>query len=460
MKSVLSPWLMLSLLAIFAAAGCSDDEEEEKEAQPCDLAAQKGCREGRVCEQVAGGEPTCFGAISVRGMVFDTVSGAPIRGAQVVARDVNDAAVSGIAISDEQGKYVLAVPVQRNPDGTAVSSPTYFLRADATNYQTFPTPPRVALPITITPTGDPPVVESETTKIGLVPLDDTTGLCTVSGRVVAENPGGTLVVAGGSTAIADRKGGFTVFNVQAGPVEVRGYLQNVNLESQSLELAAGEKKTGVELKALDAPTAVVSGKIEIVNPGQGTDTSVILVVKDTFLASAARGEAPPGLKADNVSGTFSIPGVPNGSYVVLAAFENDFLVRDESGIGGTQIVTIEVSGADYAIPDSFKVTGALAVIYPDSEDEDVSGTPSFQWEDDSSEKRYSVVVFDALGNTVWEKADVPAVSGGGGTVTQLYEGPALEPGMIYQFKAKSWSALTGGSVLSSTEDLKGVFTYK
>jgi hypothetical protein len=448
-------WLLLSSLVICPAAGCSEEEEEFKEAAPCNPALPKQCKDGRVCEQVAGGEPTCFDAISVRGKVFDTITKEPIRGAQVMARDVNDAAVSGIAISDENGLYTLPVPVQRQADGTAVTNPTYFLRADAANYETFPLPPRVALPIAIAPTGEAPIVQTSATDIGLIPLEDTAGLGTISGKVIADHPGGTLVVAGGSTSIADRNGGFTVFNVPAGTVDVRGYLQNVNLESKSVELAAGQKVGGIELKASGEATATVSGSIQFVNPGSGV-TSVILVVKDTFLEAAARGEAPPGLKADNVTGPFSIPGVPDGTYVVLAAFENDDFVRDESGIGGTDIVDVTVAGASVAIPTSFKVTGALAVIAPN--DEEVSGTPSFQWQDDSSEKRYSIVVFDALGTLVWEKQDVPSATSS--PVTQVYEGPALEPGMIYQFKAKSWSASPGGSVLSSTEDLKGVFTYR
>jgi hypothetical protein len=61
-------------------------------------------------------------------------------------------------------------------------------------------------------------------------------------------------------------------------------------------------------------------------------------------------------------------------------------------------------------------------------------------------------VFDARGNLTWEKLDVPGVSGSA-QVTQAYEGPALEPGMIYQFRAVSWA----DTPISSTEDLKGVF---
>jgi hypothetical protein len=44
---------------------------------------------------------------------------------------------------------------------------------------------------------------------------------------------------------------------------------------------------------------------------------------------------------------------------------------------------------------------------------------------------------------------------GSKTVEVVYEGPALEPGLLYQFRATSIKG--GGSPLSRTEDLRGVF---
>ncbi len=53
--------------------------------------------------------------------------------------------------------------------------------------------------------------------------------------------------------------------------------------------------------------------------------------------------------------------------VVLAAFENDGLVRDpDTSIGGTTIVHIEVMAGQTQVDlaESFKVTGALDVVSP------------------------------------------------------------------------------------------------
>lgn len=153
------------------------------------------------------------------------------------------------------------------------------------------------------------------------------------------------MVAGGVTGTAGTDGAYTVFNVPAGSVGVSGYLAGVNLKPATAEVKAGATTSDVNLDVLGTATTTVSGKVEIVNPGQGKNTSVILVVEETFVANAARGEAPPGLRAANVSGDWSIPNVPDGKYVVLGAFENDFLVRDpDTSIGGTEIEHITVPG--------------------------------------------------------------------------------------------------------------------
>jgi hypothetical protein len=430
----------------------------------CSLETEAGCGVGLVCEEVPGGYQGCFPPVTVGGKVFDLATEKVLPGAHVVARDANFAAVSSVAITDGQGNYTLTVPVPRTAEG-ALLEQILFLRADAQGYITFPTAPRVALPIDVAKaTGTPLHLETPATSIGMVGLANASGLGSVSGKVLAKVPIGTLVVAGGAamtgggvTGIAGTDGRYTVFNVPEGSVTVRGYKVGLELGEATAAVKAAAETLGVDLADKGEATAVVSGKIEIVNPGLGKDTSVILVVDETFDPKAIRGEAPPGLRIAPVSGDFSIAGVPAGNYVVLAAFENDFLVRDpDTSIGGTSIVRITVSGESLPIAESFKVTGALNNPSPDNE-EVVSGTPELSWDDDSGEDHYEVRVFDAYGNTVWEKLDVPGVSGDK-RVTVMYGGPPLMSGQLYQFRAVSIKG--GGSPLAITEDLRGVFLYK
>jgi hypothetical protein len=60
---------------------------------------------------------------------------------------------------------------------------------------------------------------------------------------------------------------------------------------------------------------------------------------------------------------------------------------------------------------------------------------------------------------VWEVLDVPGVSGSD-AVEEPYDGPALMPGMYYQFRATSIRETPNmSSPISRTEDLRGVFVF-
>ncbi|AKT39521.1 hypothetical protein [Chondromyces crocatus] len=445
---------------LVALAGCGD-EEVRRGDEGCSVLEQTGCASGLACEEVEDGEPACFTPLVVRGRVLDAGTAAGVAGAHVIARDANSAAVSRVAVSGPDGGYALQVAAKRDREGRPVVA-SVTLRADAAGYQSFPRAPRVALPLDLaTATGKPLAIESVATEILLLELEDVAGLGTVSGTVAARAPGGTLVTAGGATGVADFDGAFTVFNVPAGSHEVRGYAEGLRLASARVAVDAGRVTSGVVLSSLGEARAAVSGKVSIVDAPGGSETSVILVPVETFDASAKRGEAPRGLRVGGVRGGFVIEGVPDGTYKVLAAFENDGLVRDpDTSIGGTAIVEITVADADVSLSESFKVTEALAVIRPGAERMDeVQGTPEFVWADDSSEGRYEIQVFDAYGNLVWEDPNLPSVSGNA-EVKVTYGGPPLEPGMIYQFRATSMSKGQNATPLSQTEDLRGVFLYR
>jgi hypothetical protein len=83
--------------------------------------------------------------------------------------------------------------------------------------------------------------------------------------------------------------------------------------------------------------------------------------------------------------------------------------------------------------------------------EEVTGTPTFAWADDSSEDQYLVEVFDSFGQLVWSMT-APSVSGG--MPSLAYAGPALQPGVYYQWRVTSSK---GTCNLSRSEDLRGVF---
>ncbi len=450
---------IFGLLAVLAL-GCGSDDEET-----CNPMAQSGCEEGLVCELVTGGAPACFAPVLLRGQVFDLLDDTPIAGARIVALDVNGAAVTSVAVSDAAGNYVLEVPSERAADGSPVAV-DLTLRADAMGYQTFPSGIRQALPIDTgaamsTETGH--VVESSLTQIGLLAFEQAPGTAQLFGTVELppENVG-ILVVAesAGSVhaAIAGRDGEYRIFNVAEGDYTVTAYAVGYNYNTDEASIAAGADVMS-NLTLSDTATGTVQGAVQIVNAPGGSVTSVILVLASTFDELTLRGQSVPGLRAPqgivepNIEGEYLIEGVPAGDYFVLAAFENDDLVRDpDISIGGTSILNITVSPGETTVVEGFKVTEALEILSPGATGaEEISGTPDFSWKDDSSEDRYDIVVFDAFGELIWETS-IDGVSGQDPSVT--YAGPALESGVYYQFRVTS---LKDNVPISRSEDLEGIF---
>lgn len=454
------PVLCSSLLLVSLGACGGDDDES------CDFSAQTGCEDGLVCEEVLDGEPTCFAPVIIAGQFFELGNEEAIEGARIVALDVNGAPVSSVAISDANGTYSLPIPSVRSGDEGTPASVELTLRADAQGYQSFPSGLRQALPIdtsTATQSDSGRLVDSVLTQVGLIPLQAGAGTASIAGTVeLPPTGGGVLVVAestGGDaqTAVANRDGEYQIFNVSSGSTSVLAYALDANYEASTVDIADGSEST-VDLALSDASTGTVTGTVQIVNAPGGAMTSVVLAIESTFNEDFGRGQTVPGMRdpdpgiAPNLLGEYSISGVPAGRYVVLAAFEDDNLVRDpDISIGGTSTLHIEVTAGGTTEVDGFKVTEALAVQSPGANGpEEVNGTPTFRWEDDSSEDEYVVEVFNAFGEIIW---DTSIAGSSGQDPSAVYEGPALESGHYYQFRATSYK----GAALSRTEDLKGVF---
>ncbi|MFO7566976.1 MAG: hypothetical protein R6X02_30305 [Enhygromyxa sp.] len=475
-------WLALALISCVALAGGCKDEELPVAGElgdACTPDDEAPCAAGLVCEARAGEDAyICAGPVEIRGMVIDALDESPIADARIIALDDTGAPVSDVAISDAEGRYALPIAVPRDTDGNPATALTLTLSGSALNYQIYPSGVQPSFPVStadVMEIEDDPdddsddhtsVIENASTTVALLPLDDPSGF-TVSGRVAneADETGGTLVVAEGSSGIytvADRSGAFTLFNVAPGSNTLRGYRGGLQIVPETVEVDAD--LTGVVLELADEGLATVSGSVNIVNAPGGSATSVVLIPSALFSEVFEFGPVPFGLRAPepgeaaSVTSAWSITGVPVGTYKVIASLENDLLVRDpDTSIAGTEILEITVAaGEDLTLQDSFKVTEALAVVGPGRDGpEEVSGTPTFVFADDSSEDQYEVVVHDALGNEIWRDDQVPGVSGSA-TVSVEYGGPALTPGMYYRFRATSYKM---GTPLSRTEDLRGVFVY-
>jgi hypothetical protein len=459
------PIIFASLLTTAVGCGGGDDT--------CNVATNDGCDDGFSCELVQDGEPTCFAPFVVAGNVFDIDDSAAVEGAHVVALDINGSPRSSVAVTDVDGNYELIVPALRDAEG-GILDDDITLRVDAQSYVTFPSGVRVAQPISIESAAlsdDRWVLMTAQTQVGLYPLADApTG--SISGDVTRTDdaPFGALVVAEvdgvGHAAIADRDGSYTIFNLPAGDYDVNAYSRGLNYTAVAITLGDGDSAV-VDLDLSGDAASSVSGSV-ILTQGAPPATSVILAVASTFDADALRGESPPGMRAPeplvapDVSGPWTITGVPAGRYVVLASFENDGGVRELSGNGGTALVYVDVVAAT-DLPDAgeFKVTAAVPMIGPGADGlEVVTAAPDLQWAKDPQASSYQVRVVDALGEVLMDEFVTD-------TSPNEYSVPysgTLTEGMFYQVRIFSWDELPplpdGAAIRAASEDLKGVFVYQ
>jgi len=466
--------LSLTFAALFATpflTGCGPKE--------CKVDDPSSCDSGLACEAVAGQDkPACFAPVEIKGKVFDLSSSskAPIGGAQVTALDENGAPVSAVVTTPSDGTFTIQVPTPRADSQGTPATHKVTLRAAAQDFTPFPSGIRTALPLDTHDANRPSnmlpyVLSGSVTDVGLAPLaaadkgrPKITGVVDVDATqkgvlVVAEQSGGAGSGAFAST-VADSSGNFTLFNVVPVSYSVRGYSKGVNYTPVDVTVVAGTDNTGVHLVKATTSTATLASKVQIV-AGSGV-TSIVLAVKATFNTTLARGEVVPGLRAPDpgtapsISGNFSIAGIPDGDYAVLAGFENDGEVRDpDTGISGTTIQFISVrDGAVLVTPSGFKVTDAVVIVSPgaaDAPDDVTTLTPTFQWNAYSSAAFYDVELINSLGEIIWTKTGV--------TATQAaYDGPALANGELYQWRATAYRTSGGNAIPTSlTEDLKGVF---
>jgi hypothetical protein len=495
----MSPNVRPLLVAAALLAACGG-----KKSNGCDPVARTGCDAGLVCEAVVGQSGgACFEPLLVTGTVYDLAAGkttGAIPGARVVAVDVNGAPVAPVTLSAaDTGAWSIEVPAPRSADGTPADTDVT-LRADARGFQPFPGGVRVAVPVSLasaTHRDGRWTVASPLTDVGLLALSqaeaDLRSAALHGSVTVPPDRAGVLVVAEtgspakGTTAVASADGTYALLNLAPGDYTVKAYARGSQYESKAVTLAASED-AALDLARTGAAVAGVNGQVKLVGSmpaGETFHTSVILVLKSTFddLAGSGqtlgRGDAVPGLRAPgggaapSVTSSYAIPGVPDGEYVALAGYENDGVVRQISGQGGTAPVFLTVAngvvtGDQVAggLVDEFKMVAAVPLYGPGGDaPEDVTGPVTFEWGDVSPTPTfYRVRLFDASGAESWSADLDPKVGGlcSSDRCSTAYptSAPALQDGLPYQLRVEAWGTNSSLDVITShTEDLRGIFTW-
>lgn len=482
----MSRFVKTSALALALLAGaCGGDTKKA-----CDPAAQTGCSGGQVCEAVQSGTPACFTPVIVRGQVSDPTT-SPVTyldDARVVALDANRAPLSTVAVSASNatdGGYELKVRAARDASGKPMQA-YVTLRADRQDYQTFPGGVRVALPVDLSAAtfdGTQWVVSGPLTAVQLLPLA-TRGASWIHGTAAAAPSGeGILVVAepapGGAgpgtglTGIADEAGNYAIFNLAPGAqYVVTAYAKGVNyLPVPTPALVPGDNAVPALALGSGAGATLAGGLI--FNNSATSNVQVTLVEQSTYLPSLDRGETPPGLTVNGDASGYTFTGVPDGKYVVLAAFGLDGDVRSVSGTGNTAPPEVTIAGgAVQGTPPSFKIVPAVDLLTIGGANVTATpavvstATPAFTWRKgsvDSSAATYRVEVFDTFGNPAWS-LDMPATQTDSATYDSDGRATPLQPGMTYQLRIlaikEAMPVPAAFTQLSQTEDLAGVFTYQ
>ncbi|HQM84858.1 MAG TPA: hypothetical protein PLD55_09285 [bacterium] len=434
----------------------------------CDPEATEPCEGEKVCEPVF--EETnygCFPRLRVSGKVFNLESEMyePVEGATVVGMFTSGISTDTI-LTDSLGNYEFFVRMLRNNMGLPVTKEALTLSVSAMGFEQVPGILRPSLPITfenVSCSDSMCNIHSGFLSIGLYPLDDSVLRYKINGKI-SEKKGGVLIIAEFDfspcpLAYTDENGEFSIFNVPAGDYSLRAYVKDKNYSTETVTVV-DKDIDGVELDLLETPLSTLSGSVNIVNAPGGSKTSIVLIPASTFIESFSKGILAPGLRAPdygiepNVSGNYTITGIPDGKYYVLAAFENDLLVRDpDPNIAGTQIlkVTFPADGPVYDISiGNFKVTEAIPIIFPGAEGPElISEPPLFQWERDASATKYIVNVYTAQGTVQWTK-EVPKTDDA--VMSVQYDGPALKG--FYQWIVVSYK---NTAPISMSEDLLGIF---
>ncbi|MFC1592077.1 hypothetical protein ACFL43_06100 [Thermodesulfobacteriota bacterium] len=416
----------------------------------------------------AGCNDGSIATIKIAGLIFSLEDGSPIQNAVVFAVNKANGQVSDMATTGADGSYAVEVESAREGRNKPVNG-AWDLNVAAAQYMAVPSFIRPSIAVTVEnfiPEENNSTYSDTLTDIGLASLKTSSEMFTVSGSLAGGEPGALVVLEDCSAppcpyGYTAGRGNFIVFNVPPGSYSAAAYKKEFSFEPTTVEIAADTDNVVINQQSGN-PTGTVSGSVNIVNPGDGDATSVVLVPESLFHEGLEKGILVPGLRAPDsgdpdVTGAYSITGVPEGSYVVLAAFENDHLVRDpDPNIAGTQIVRFTMPDGDSYTRDidAFKITGALNIVSPGAGDtpEALSALTEVVFEDDSSEDQYDIVLFSMYGDTLWVKTI--AGQSGGTQVSVAYDGPALESGIYYQWKVTS--SRKGGPIATS-EDLKGIF---
>lgn len=391
---------------------------------------------------------------SLRVAVTDGESGEALSQATVLLVDGGTGSPLGdLLVTDASGVATVVLPLR-----------SVFVHVSAQAYA--PVPPTRAQPVPVQIQKD----QTVDVQVELFGLADPASRGKLAGMVKGlsgEGVAGALVVAevqGESVSgVSSSTGAFVLHNVAPGTAEVTAWKADLNFDSLTeVAVVAGEPTSGLVLPARSAASGSASGSVSFLAVENGT-TDITVVHPET-------GDVIPGLRTYNTdTNTFSLGGVPNGTFHIVASLENDHYVLDPDRVVKFGTPSITVSGG--LVNVDFDITDAIPLIAPvDNQDIPLPAQDTdlqFRWAAYPSTSNYVVEVAAEDGEVIWggftpegtQRVSTVAtalVFNSDGTATR-----ALEVGRYYQVRVyaskEDQKQPLGYKLISSTEALKGVF---
>lgn len=378
-----------------------------------------------------------------------------IQSALVTVIDGSSGDIVKVLTTDSNGTASVTIPIGQ-----------VLVKVSAQGYASSPSPLGSPLPFTIESN------KTTTANIQLSALSNASTLGSISGKVLNSSTGvaNALVVAQDSSSkiwystASGPDGSYTLFNLPASSFTVTALRAGYNFPGAPANVTAVTVTPNIDIVATSPAAGMISGKVSFLSTQNG--------VVDVTLIHPGTGEVIPGLSTytDASNLTYTLNNVPEGTFVAIASLKTDGYVLDPDSVAkfGEPKVTVSggvaypfVNGVQSANPGNlnFSVTGAVTLTQPLNYQEFITSvTPvTFQWNAYPSTKNYVLEVTDENGNVVWG-GNAPGANNY--TVAATANPQVTYPGTLPAgtYRVRIYAANVADTLISSTEDLEGVFT--